>query len=188
MSRTKPVGSRTWLHLVRHGSAGHRDNSNPYDSDRKLDGKGHRQAERLVQQLAGHQLLTVVSSPLIRCVQTVEPLAAANGLGVTVNPAFAEMMPVDRAWRALEDLALALDSAVATPPDIDRPLAAVVCSHGDMIPDLLRTAVMRGTRVLGPSGWAKGSIWSLTGWDGVTFATASYTPQKEFSAEGPTRD
>lgn len=165
------------VHLVRHASAGHRDNSNPFDSDRKLDEKGHTQAHRLIAELADANIKTIVSSPLIRCVQTVEPIANHLGLEVETNKRFAELTPTDKAWRALESLTTGLEKSGSK-----HSRSIVVCSHGDIIPDLLRVAVMRGTRVIGRSGGAKGSIWTLTGWDGVTFTTAQYKSQKDFSA------
>ena len=52
----------------------------------------------------------------------------------------------------------------------------MLCSHGDVIPDLVRRAQGRGLLVPGKSGCAKGSVWTLQHWDGSGFATGIYTP------------
>ena len=68
--------------LVRHASAGDREDWHGDDRMRPLDERGRRQAEKLVETLAGFEITRVISSPSIRCMQTVEPLAAALGLSV----------------------------------------------------------------------------------------------------------
>jgi 8-oxo-(d)GTP phosphatase len=70
------------LILVRHASAGDREDWPGDDRMRPLDERGRRQAQRLVETLAGFEITRVISSPSIRCMQTVEPLAAALGLSV----------------------------------------------------------------------------------------------------------
>jgi 8-oxo-(d)GTP phosphatase len=70
--------------LVRHASAGDRDEWQGDDKLRPLDERGRQQAERLVETLAGFDVERVLSGPFIRCLQTVEPLAAARGLTVDV--------------------------------------------------------------------------------------------------------
>ena len=70
---------RVTLVVVRHGSAGDRDEWDDDDRLRPLDKKGRKQAARLVDVLAGSRIERIVSSPYLRCVQTVEPLARARG-------------------------------------------------------------------------------------------------------------
>ena len=41
------------------------------------------------------------------------------------------------------------------------PDGAVLCSHGDVIPDLLDALVRRGTRLLTEPNWRKAAIWIL---------------------------
>lgn len=76
--------------LIRHASAGDRDAWDGDDLLRPLDGRGRAQAERLVDLLAGFEVSRVVSSPALRCVQTVEPLASARGLTVEEDEALGE--------------------------------------------------------------------------------------------------
>jgi probable phosphoglycerate mutase len=56
-----------------------------------LDGRGRAQAERLAERFAGIRLAAVYSSPLDRCVETMEPLAAQRGLPVTIREGLIEM-------------------------------------------------------------------------------------------------
>ena len=56
-----------------------------------LDDRGRAQAQRLVERFAPVRLTAIYSSPLDRCTQTVEPLAAAKRLRVSVAPDLIEM-------------------------------------------------------------------------------------------------
>jgi 8-oxo-(d)GTP phosphatase len=68
--------------LVRHASAGDRQAWEGDDLDRPLDDRGRGQAHELVLRLAAFPIDAIYSSPAVRCVKTVEPLAGARGLGV----------------------------------------------------------------------------------------------------------
>ena len=85
---------------------------------RPLDERGRRQAEALVETLlAAFELDRIVSSPYLRCVQTVEPLAAARGLEIELD----EQLGADAA-RGSAGGARALR----------RRQNVVVCTHGDL--------------------------------------------------------
>ncbi len=56
-----------------------------------LDDRGRAQADGLVARFASIRLTAIYSSPLERCVQTVEPLAAARRLPVKVLSGLIEM-------------------------------------------------------------------------------------------------
>jgi probable phosphomutase (TIGR03848 family) len=56
-----------------------------------LDDRGRAQAAGLVERFGSIRLTAIYSSPLERCVQTVEPLAAAQRLAVKVLPELIEM-------------------------------------------------------------------------------------------------
>lgn len=148
-------------YLVRHGKAGKRDPDDPHDWHRPLSEKGQRQADRLADLLADLPVERVLSSSALRCTQTVAPLAARRGLVVEVHPALAEGVDTDLTLELLHQLA-------AEGKD------AVLCSHGDVIPDVIRRLGARGLDVSGPRGFEKGSVWTLDH-DGERYTRGSYT-------------
>lgn len=76
--------------MIRHASAGDREEWGGDDRLRPLDAKGFAQAARLAEVLDGYDISSVLSSPALRCVQTVEPLAHERGLEVQVREELAE--------------------------------------------------------------------------------------------------
>lgn len=128
--------------LVRHAVAEDRRRWAGDDDDRPLTDRGRAQAEALVEQLGPLAPTDVSSSPSLRCVDTVAPLAAATGLAVRRAEALAEGN-----GRAAADLVRSLLSAAGT---------AVLCTHGDVIPEVLDAlGVDAGGRC------QKGSTWAL---------------------------
>ena len=73
----------TTLFLIRHGLTA-QTGANLYGRTRgiPLDERGRRQAVHLAERFRSIKLTAIYSSPLERCVQTVEPLAAAQRLPV----------------------------------------------------------------------------------------------------------
>ena len=152
------------LYLVRHGSAGVRDDADPADNERHLDTVGLRQAVQLAERLSGLEITAVVASPAARCIETVEPLASSLGLVVDIDARLFEGTDIEESWALVEAL-------------IEHDEVAVLCSHGDVIPELVRRAKGRGMEVPGKAGCSKGSLWSLE-WDGERFATGTYEPMR----------
>ena len=76
------------LHLVRHGRAAAGWNVDP---DPALDDLGQRQALEVAEKLARLGPLPVLCSPLRRCRETSQPLAARWGVDVVVEPRVAEI-------------------------------------------------------------------------------------------------
>ncbi len=150
--------------LVRHASAGSRNEGSPTDAERALDVTGREQADRLVALLAEHDVRRILSSPALRCIQSVQPLGAAHGVDVEVHEDLFEGTSVEDAWELLE-------WAAHQEGDV------VLCSHGDLIPELVRRAQLRGMEIPGKSGCSKGSVWELR-WDGERFDCGIYTPVK----------
>jgi len=70
----------------------------------ELDHRGHAQARDLALRLAPVRITALYSSPLERCVQTVEPLAAAAGLSVRERSELLEMDAGDWTGRSLASL------------------------------------------------------------------------------------
>jgi phosphohistidine phosphatase SixA len=144
--------------LVRHADGGSRGTVD--DAERPLSGLGREQAKGLVGQLVEVPLARVLSSPYVRCQQTVEPLAAARGLPVEDVDALAE------GHSAAEVLALLPELASA---------GAALCSHGDVIGDVVGVLVELGLVQRDGARWAKGSTWLLE-LDGSNLVGARYLP------------
>jgi phosphohistidine phosphatase SixA len=110
--------------LVRHAEAGDRDRWEGPDRVRPLSAEGEGQAAGLVDLLEEFTVARVMSSPYLRCMQTLEPLAAARGRAVEACDDLAE-----GGGTAALDLVRRLSDA----PDGD----AVLCTHGDVMENLL---------------------------------------------------
>jgi 8-oxo-dGTP diphosphatase len=78
------------LLLIRHASAGDRDDWVGDDLPRPLDARGRDQASRLPDLLGDYEIARVLSSPAVRCLQTVEPLARSRGLDIEVREELSE--------------------------------------------------------------------------------------------------
>lgn len=150
------------LYVVRHGHAGSRSAWEGPDDDRPLSRRGHKQATAIADQLSGVGVSRLVSSPSMRCVQTLEPLADRLGLRVDADDRLLEGTDGDRALVLAGELG-------------KERTAAVICSHGDVIPDMLRILKAGTTRFKDPFMWPKGSIWVLTR-DGAGWSRARYIP------------
>jgi phosphohistidine phosphatase SixA len=121
------------VYLVRHASAEARETWGGDDRLRPLDNRGLRQAEGLVEQLGRREFRRIVSSPYVRCVETVVPLAHARGLAVEHSEALGE--------GADAGAALALFRSARIP--------LVACVHGDLAEELLGEAARaRSTAVV----------------------------------------
>src|SRR5579875_2392373 len=110
--------------------------------------------------LESHAPQRILSSPFVRCVQTVQPLA--DRLGVTVE--VAEELAEGNGPAAVALVRSLADEKVA------------LCTHGDVIPDVLVALADEDRVDLGPRPrQAKGSVWVLET-DGGHFVRAAYLP------------
>jgi len=140
-----------WL-LVRHARAGSRKGWEGPDVERPLSKKGRRQADGLVEVLEPYGVKRILSSPYIRCSQTVEPLAEALGLEIEVRSELAEGAPVHEA------VGLVRQHAGTT---------AAFSTHGDIVPAVLEALAEQDGFELPPDyDYAKGSVWALEEVDG----------------------
>ena len=78
------------IYLVRHAKAGERAAWDGDDFMRPLSGRGHTQAFGLLDQLRKAKFERILSSPYVRCMETVVPLAGIRGLAVEPADALAE--------------------------------------------------------------------------------------------------
>jgi 8-oxo-(d)GTP phosphatase len=148
------------IYLVRHAKAGSHAQWEGPDELRPLTKGGRRQAEALVDRLAAFSIARIVSSPHARCVETVEALAKQRGLSVEDVDALVEGSDGDDVLDYLARCA---------------PQPTVVCSHGDVIGDVLTRLVDQGLAVESDLRWEKGSTWVLD-FDGESFLYGRYLP------------
>lgn len=148
------------VYVLRHTKAGLRSTWRGVDAVRPLTRRGRRQARRLVDRFQGLDIERILTSPHARCVQTVEPLAAARGLEIEPATELAEGQDPER----LASLVDALD---------DRP--TILCGHGEEIATLIAGLEARGVPIEGARGIAKGSVWVLDREEG-RMVSARYLP------------
>jgi 8-oxo-dGTP diphosphatase len=150
------------LHLVRHAKAGSRSDWAQPDELRPLTAGGQLQADAIAELLRPRPVKRILSSRFVRCIQTVTPLADALGLEVEEHPALSEEADLDDTWALLAELA---------------GTEAVLCSHGNVIPEVVERALRSGTHVVSDrQGNKKGSVWTLELDGDGTVTTAAYTP------------
>jgi phosphohistidine phosphatase SixA len=130
---------------VRHADAGEREKWTGRDELRPLSEKGWRQAQGLAKQLAPAGVGHILTSPYVRCRQTVEPLAQALGLPIRETAELAEGGDFRRALELAEK---------------QEGGGVVICSHGDVIGDLVESLEDQGL-VAGSARFPKGSTWVL---------------------------
>jgi 8-oxo-dGTP diphosphatase len=159
------------LYVVRHAHAGSKAAWEGPDGDRPLSRRGHKQATGIAEHLSGVGVSRLVSSPAVRCVQTLEPLADRLGLLVDADDRLLEGADGDEALSLAAELS-------------EERTAAVICSHGDVVPDMLRILKAGTTRFRDPVVWPKGSIWVLTH-DGAGWGKARYIPPVDAVAHAP---
>jgi len=146
------------IYLVRHAKAGSRAQWEGPDEQRPLTKGGRRQADALVDRLAAFSIARIASSPHVRCIETVEPLAKQRGLSVERVETLVEGSDGDDV----------LDYMVRC---AQQP--TVVCTHGDVVGDVLTRLVEQGLAVESDLRWEKGSTWVLD-FDGESFLYGRY--------------
>ena len=151
----------TPIYLVRHAKAGSRTRWVEPDHLRPLTKPGRRQAKALVKLFAEQPLSRLVSSPYVRCVETLEPLAPARDMEIELADALAE--------GAGDALDLMLSLAESGP--------AALSTHGDVMQ--LSVGKLAATGIPLRDGneldLAKGSTWIFDFTDGA-FTEARYLP------------
>lgn len=148
--------------VVRHAQAGSRDDWQEDDALRPLTERGAAQARYLVDVLAPYDPRRLVSSPLLRCVQTVQPLAARTGRSIETVGALGPTAD-ERAVAFVRGLAVE-----------DGPM--VVCTHGEIIEALKRHLDCDPASGFVPGGaHEKGSVWVLE-MGAVGVMSAEYLP------------
>ena len=151
------------FYVVRHAKAGSRSHWSGDDRQRALTRKGVKQAEDLVEVFARFDISGIFSSPFLRCMQTVEPLADARKLKVRAEAGLAEGHGLVTVCELFKDAKLD---------------GTVLCTHGDIVWELVRELIAK--RVVPAShleadDFDKGSTWVVEVKAGVP-VKARYIP------------
>ena len=119
------------IYLVREADAGGRFSWPGPDRLRPLTSAGWQQAKELADRLDGARIARIVSSPWLRCQQTVLPLAEARQLSIDAELGLGQIASVDRALRIV---------AEAVDPTL-------FCSHPELIYAIIERLRASGRRV-----------------------------------------
>ena len=111
-------------------------------------------------ELSHEPLDHIMSSPFVRCVETVLPLAESRGLAVEEVDALAEGTPLHQVLRLVEKTA---------------DTATVLCTHGDVVEEVLSHLADRRVPLDGGQVFAKGSAWVFER-EGGDIAAGRYVP------------
>jgi len=139
------------LTIVRHAFAGHKGDWKGRDLNRPLDTRGRREASGLSAVIARHRVARIVSSPAVRCLQTMQPLADLVAV------------PVET-WSALgpDGAASEIITGCFAHPAFDE---AVWCTHGEVMQPLLQLEAVRVAarqrRLTKETLLSKGTAWRL---------------------------
>jgi phosphohistidine phosphatase SixA len=133
------------IYLVRHAKAGSRRDWSADDDLRPLSPVGHRQAERIVDALEHVGATRIISSPFVRCRQTLDPLAQRLRLPLELSDALAEGVSLTDTLRFFEKVS---------------GETAVLCTHGDVVGNVIHHLASTGVPI-DDDRLEKGSIWML---------------------------
>ena len=124
------------LIALRHGKAEPRGGWDQPDAARPLTDRGVRQAAGDVPTLQAWQPRRIVTSDAVRCVATVAPLAAATGIRPRREPGLSQ----DAHEEGRGEVRTIVGKRVRSGK------TAVLCSHGPVLPEILREiALATGT-------------------------------------------
>jgi 8-oxo-dGTP diphosphatase len=149
------------LVLVRHAHAGSKRGWSGPDAERPLSPRGRAQAQELAALLVDLGVTRLLSSPAVRCRQSLAP--ASEQLWVPIEPidVLAADAPVDPLLRLLAS------------PEVQ---GAALCTHGETLRALSSAwepewRSLTGSRAPDLSGTRKGESWVVEGY-GTSSATA----------------
>jgi 8-oxo-dGTP diphosphatase len=133
------------LYVIRHAKAGERRLWNGDDIDRPLSKKGWKQSELIGKRLAKLAPTKLVSSPYVRCVQTLEPLGELIDMSIEIDQRLREDEPFEPVLELLREV----------------PDNAVMSTHGDIIPATMQALARRGMKMNTRPDWRKSAVWVL---------------------------
>ena len=137
----------TPVYLIRHAKAKNRLKWTDPDHLRPLTKAGFEQADALPALYEGQSFSRLFSSPYVRCVQTLEPLAKARDLPLELAEELGEGATMGEALELM--LSLAHDGPAA------------LCTHADVMMDVVEELFTAGVRLDGPLEFKKAATWIL---------------------------
>ena len=148
------------IYVVRHAKAGDRGGWEGDDRLRPLTKSGDRQAEELAAWLTKEPIDAILSSGYLRCVQTLEPLAAQRKLPVVPRKDLEEGAGGESIIRAVREF---------------KGRNVALCTHGDVVEELLELLIGKGLVARSGAKLEKASTWILEELDG-RITSANYRP------------
>lgn len=152
------------IFIVRHAHAGNRSGWSGPDHKRPISPKGIKQTRALTDYLLRKGATQIFTSPYLRCVQTVAPLAHALNTHYIDLPELAE-------GAAPEGAAALLRTAQD---------GTVICSHGDVLANLVGHLAAHGAPIDPSTVIEKAAIWRLTRDDDGRIVKAKYIRPPRF--------
>ena len=147
-------------YVVRHAKAGDREAWQGDDRLRPLTKAGRRQAEALADLLRNEPIDRILSSPYVRCLQSVEPLAARRKLPIEPRKDLEEGAGGESVIRLVQEA---------------REQNIVLCTHGDVVEELLESLIEQGLVARARASNQKGGTWVLYDESGK-LTSARYLP------------
>ncbi len=134
------------LLVVRHANAGRRSAYKGDDRLRPLSARGRQRAVDLVPLLAQYRPQRILSSPYVRCCETVRPLAESLEI------------PVE----SVDELAEGNGTAAVRLMQRMAGESAVLCTHGDVATQLFESLVPEAASAGHPTPkLQKGEVWVI---------------------------
>ena len=146
--------------VVRHAKAGDREEWQGDDRLRPLRKSGRQQADALAELLKSEPIDKILSSPYVRCLQTVEPLAARRKLPIEPRKDLEEGAGGESVIRLIQEF---------------KDQNILLCTHGDVVEELLERLIEQGLIARARAINQKGGTWALYDENG-TITSAKYLP------------
>lgn len=134
------------IYVVRHAKAGDRAEWEGDDRLRPLTKSGRRQAEELSAWLEKEPIDAILSSPYVRCLQTVEPLAEQRKLTIEPRTDLEEGSGGESVLRIAAEF---------------KGRNVVLCTHGDVVEELLEQLIAQRLVSRARAQLEKASTWIL---------------------------
>ncbi len=121
----------TTLILVRHGKAMERKDWSKKDTLRPLGARGRKQARQLVPFLTAYGIENLISSTSSRCLNTLEPYAAAAKIGIETHESLTEEIGTSDPEGVVRLVGKIREGVLAS------GLPTAICVHRPVLPSIL---------------------------------------------------